>query len=102
MDIALAIKSATKHVVDMKTEMTPSKVHIVNSRDENIKSPRANLECYYCGGKHGPSSCRFRDVHCYKRADPKKASKGSATSGNSKQPTHLVKDAPSRDNVLHS
>ena len=111
MDIALAIESATKHVVDIKTEMTPSKVHKVNSRDENIKSPRANPECYCCGGKHDPSFYKFQDVHCSKggrkghlakvsHRDLKKASKGTATSENSKQPpTHLVKDAPGGENV---
>ena len=31
VDIALAIESATKHVVDIKTETTSSKVHRVNS-----------------------------------------------------------------------
>ena len=112
VDISLAFESALKHVVDMKTEATPSNVHRVNHREKNVKSPRVNQECYRCGGKHDASSCKFRDAQCYKcerkghlakkcrgerKANGTRESK--QTSFKSKQPTHLVKDDSGEEDV---
>jgi len=67
-EIALAMELASKHVVDIQsTETTPSKVHQINSAGKNKgKNPASNSECYRCGEKHEASTCRFKEVECFK------------------------------------
>ena len=67
-EIALAMELASKHVVDMQsTETTPSKAHQIHSAGKNKgKKPALNGECYRCGEKHEASTCRFKQVKCFK------------------------------------
>lgn len=116
VDIALAIESASKHVVDMKVETTPSNVHHVHARDKNNKGPQVKTECFRCGEKHDASSCRFREVQCFKcgrkghvakacRGDKKKTSRGTEPGprvkqgGKKKQPTNLLQEASDGEDV---
>ena len=49
-EIALAMELPSKHVVDIQsTDVTPSKVHQVNSAARNKGK---NPACYHCGEKH--------------------------------------------------
>ena len=55
-EIALGEELATKHVVDIQSETTPSNINQVNAQDENrtkdTKDRRQDSECYRCGEKH--------------------------------------------------
>ena len=62
VDIALAIESASKHEVDMKSESTPSRVNRAFARDKKTKTARGNPEFTRCGDKYGSSSCKFLNV----------------------------------------
>ena len=65
VDIALAIESASKNMVDIKSQSTPSKVNRPFAQGKNIKTPRGNPECAHRGDNHNSSSCKFRDAECY-------------------------------------
>ena len=68
-EIALAMELASKHVVDIHSVTTPSKVHQVikvNSSPRNkSKNPASNTECYRCGEPNETSTCRFKDAQCF-------------------------------------
>ena len=65
--IALGEELATKHVVDIQSDTTPSSVNQVDARDKNgVKDCRPDSECYRCGEKHEASACRFKDAQCFK------------------------------------
>ncbi|KAL9985219.1 hypothetical protein ACROYT_G007595, partial [Oculina patagonica] len=125
-EIALGEELAAKHVVDIQSEPTPSKVHQVGARDKNYKDRRADSECHRCGEKHEASACRFKDAQCFKcgrkghlskvcygeKNYKKKPSKGTdsrktkppsrdswQTKGNQKQSTHLVDEVSREEDV---
>ena len=64
MEIALAVKSATKGARNITSGMCYSTLlHIVSDRTP----PIANFKCFHCGrGNHKPTECYLKDATCNK------------------------------------
>ena len=128
-EIALGEELAAKHVVDIQSETTPSKVNQVDARDLKNKIVVQILSVNRCGEKHEASACRFKDAQCFKcrrkghlakvcrgeKNHKKKPRKGpdsgtrktkppssrdsGRAKGNKKQPTHLVDEVSGEEDV---
>jgi hypothetical protein len=61
------MESASKHVEDLGAKGVsiedPKNIHRINNVEDNQQSSRS--ECFRCGEKHAPNSCKFRELKCF-------------------------------------